>query len=128
MGIDVVGNAHAVLNVDGPADHGRNAGGRSSSWHTVEIDVRAGFCDPGGELLAVVRRSGWRAHNGPANGVRSPLPHGGAMTTAGSATPMAAAVLLIGLVERVLLRVGNPRNELAAGDWAARLPSSRGGR
>ena len=27
---------------------------------TVEIEIRAGFCDPEGELLAVLERSGWR--------------------------------------------------------------------
>ena len=27
---------------------------------TVEIEIRAGFCDPDGELLAVLERSGWR--------------------------------------------------------------------
>ena len=26
----------------------------------MEIEIRAGFCDPGGELLAVLERSGWR--------------------------------------------------------------------
>jgi hypothetical protein len=26
----------------------------------VEIEIRAGFCDPDGELLAVLERSGWR--------------------------------------------------------------------
>jgi hypothetical protein len=26
----------------------------------VEIEIRAGFCDPGGELLAVLERSGCR--------------------------------------------------------------------
>jgi hypothetical protein len=26
---------------------------------TVEIEIRAGFCDPDGELLAVLERSGW---------------------------------------------------------------------
>ena len=27
---------------------------------TVEIEIRAGFCDPDGELLAVLERSDWR--------------------------------------------------------------------
>jgi hypothetical protein len=27
---------------------------------TVEIEIRAGFCDPDGELLAVLKRSDWR--------------------------------------------------------------------
>ena len=27
---------------------------------TVEIEIRAGFCDPDGELLAVLERSSWR--------------------------------------------------------------------
>ena len=26
----------------------------------MEIEIRAGFCDPDGELLAVLERSGWR--------------------------------------------------------------------
>jgi hypothetical protein len=26
----------------------------------MEIEVRAGFCDPGGEFLAVLERSGWQ--------------------------------------------------------------------
>ena len=26
----------------------------------MEIEIRAGFCDPNGELLAVLERSGWQ--------------------------------------------------------------------
>jgi hypothetical protein len=47
------------LGVDGAADPGRIAGGRSYPG-TVEIEIRAGFCDPDGELLAVLERSGCR--------------------------------------------------------------------
>lgn len=44
---------------DGGADPGRIAGCRSYPG-SVEIEIRAGFCDPDGELLAVLERSGWR--------------------------------------------------------------------
>jgi hypothetical protein len=50
---------HTVRDVDGGADPGRIAGCRSYPG-SVEIEIRAGFCDPDGELLAVLERSGWR--------------------------------------------------------------------
>ena len=59
MGTDVAGITHAARSVDGGADPGRIAGGRSYPG-TVEIEIRAGFCDPDGELLAVLERSDWR--------------------------------------------------------------------
>ncbi len=59
MGTDVAGITHAARSVDGAADPGRIAGGRSYPG-TVEIEIRAGFCDPDGELLAVLERSDWR--------------------------------------------------------------------
>ncbi|MGO9819533.1 MAG: hypothetical protein ACLPTJ_02630 [Solirubrobacteraceae bacterium] len=55
----MAGITHAVRDVDGGADLGRIAGCRSYPG-TVEIEIRAGFCDPGGELLAVLDRSGWQ--------------------------------------------------------------------
>ena len=59
MGTDVAGITHTARDVDGAGDPGRIAGGRSYPG-TVEIEIRAGFCDPDGELLAVLERSGWR--------------------------------------------------------------------
>ncbi len=59
MGTDVAGITHAARSVDGAADPGRIAGGRSYRG-TVEIEIRAGFCDPDGEVLAVLERSDWR--------------------------------------------------------------------
>ncbi len=58
MDIDVAVDTQAVLDVDGATDLGRIANRRSYPG-TVEIEIRAGFCDPG-ELLAVLLRSGWR--------------------------------------------------------------------
>ena len=45
--------------VDADVDPARIAGCRSYPG-TVEIEIRAGFCDPNGELLAVLERSGWQ--------------------------------------------------------------------
>ena len=59
MGTDVAGITHTVRDVDGAADPGRIAGCRSYPG-AMEIEIRAGFCDPDGELLAVLERSGWR--------------------------------------------------------------------
>jgi len=59
MGTDVAGITHTALNVDGAADPGRIAGCRSYPG-SVEIEIRAGFCDPDGEVLAVLERSDWR--------------------------------------------------------------------
>ena len=56
---DVAGITHAALRVDGAADPGRIAGGRSYPG-TVEIEIRARFCGPDGDLLAVLERSDWR--------------------------------------------------------------------
>jgi hypothetical protein len=52
MDIDVAGTTHTVVNVDGAADRGRIANGRSYPG-TVEIEIGTGFRDPGGELPAV---------------------------------------------------------------------------
>jgi hypothetical protein len=45
--------------VDAEVDPARIAGCRSYPGD-VEIEIRAGFCDPDGELLAVLERSDWR--------------------------------------------------------------------
>ena len=50
---------HTARSVDGAADPGRIAGGRSYPGG-VEIEIRAGFCDPDGEVLAVLERSDWQ--------------------------------------------------------------------
>jgi hypothetical protein len=59
VGTDVAGITHAGLSVDGAADPGRIAGCRSYPG-AMEIEIRAGFCDPDGEVLAVLERSDWR--------------------------------------------------------------------
>ncbi len=59
MVTDVAGTTHAARSIDGGSDPGRIAGGRSYPG-TVEIEIRAGFCDPGGELLALLERLDWR--------------------------------------------------------------------
>ena len=56
MGTDVAGITHAVRDVDGGADPGRIAGCRSYPG-AMEIEIRAGFCDPDGEVRAVLERS-----------------------------------------------------------------------
>ena len=45
--------------VDADVDPARIAGCRSYPGN-VEIEIRAGFCDPDGELLAVLERSDWQ--------------------------------------------------------------------
>jgi hypothetical protein len=45
--------------VNGGADPGRIAGCRSYPG-AMEIEIRAGFCDPDGELLAVLERLSWQ--------------------------------------------------------------------
>jgi hypothetical protein len=69
--IEVSGNMHAVLDVDGTADLDRNANRRSYPG-TVEIEIRTGFCNPGGEVLAVRERSGRRRITAQRRGLDRP--------------------------------------------------------